>query len=51
MVIEDLLAALQELLEASNVMTSGQLPTEVELDRYKRAREWSRRLIDREGNS
>jgi len=48
MINEDLLAALQELLEASNVMTNGRLPTESELERYKRAGEWARRLIDRE---
>lgn len=45
---EDLLAALQELLEASSTMTSGQLPTASQLERYQRAREWSQRLIDRE---
>jgi len=48
---EDLLAALQELLEASGVMVSGQLPSESELERYLRAREWARRLINREGSS
>jgi len=51
MVNEDLFSALQELLEASNVMTSGRLPTESELERYQRARDWARRLINREGNS
>jgi len=45
---EDLLASLQELLEASSVMTSGQLPTASQLERYQRAREWAQRLIDRE---
>ena len=45
---EDLLAALQELLEASSAMTSGQLPTASQLERYQRAREWSQRLINRE---
>jgi predicted metal-dependent hydrolase len=45
---EDLLAALQELLEASSAMTSGQLPTASQLERYQRAREWSKRLLDRE---
>ena len=45
---EDLLASLQELLEASSAMTSGQLPTASQLERYKRAREWAQRLIDRE---
>jgi hypothetical protein len=51
MVNEDLLAALQELLEASIVMTSGALPTEAERERYMRARDWARRLINREENS
>jgi predicted metal-dependent hydrolase len=45
---EDLLAALQELLEASSAMTSGQLPTASHLERYQRAREWAKRLLDRE---
>lgn len=45
---EDLLAALQELLEASSVMTSGQLPSASQLERYQRAREWAQRLLDRE---
>lgn len=45
---EDLLASLQELLEASSAMTSGQLPTASQLERYQRAREWAQRLLDRE---
>ncbi len=45
---EDLLAALQELLEVSSVMTSGQLPTASQLERYERAKEWAQRLLDRE---
>lgn len=45
---EDLLAALQELLEASSAMTSGQLPSASQLERYHRAREWAQRLLDRE---
>ena len=45
---EDLLAALQELLEASSTMTSGQLPTASQLERYERAKEWAQRLLDRE---
>ena len=44
---EDLLAALQELLEASSAMTSGQLPSATQLERYHRAREWAQRLLDR----
>jgi hypothetical protein len=45
---EDLLASLQELLEASSVMTSGQLPSATQLERYQHAREWAQRLLDRE---
>jgi len=45
---EDLLAALQELLEASGDMTNGQLPSASQLERYQRAREWAQRLLDRE---
>jgi hypothetical protein len=45
---EDLLAALQELLDASSAMTSGQLPSATHLERYQRAREWAQRLLDRE---
>lgn len=45
---EDLLASLQELLEASSAMTSGQLPSASQLERYHRAREWAQRLLDRE---
>lgn len=45
---EDLLAALQELLEASSAMTSGQLPSATQMERYHCAREWAQRLLDRE---
>lgn len=45
---EDLLAALQELLEASGAMTNGQLPSATQLERYQKAREWAQRLLDRE---
>jgi hypothetical protein len=45
---EDLLAALQELLEASSAMTSGQLPSATQLERYQGAKEWAQRLLDRE---
>ena len=45
---EELLASLQELLEASSTMTSGQLPSATQLERYHRAREWAQRLINRE---
>jgi hypothetical protein len=45
---EDFLAALQELLEASRAMTSGQLPSASQMERYHRACEWAQRLLDRE---
>lgn len=45
---EDLLSALKELLEASSVMATGRLPTESQLERYMRAKEWAGRLINRE---
>jgi len=48
---EDLLAALQELLEASSAMTSGQLPSASQLERYQRAREWAQRLLDRDAKA
>jgi hypothetical protein len=41
----DLLAALKELHEASQAMTSGKLPSATELERYHRAIEWSKRVI------
>jgi len=46
---EDLLAALRELLEASSVITGGELPTPAQLERYNHAREWAQRLLDRQG--
>jgi len=45
---EDLLAVLQELLEASSAMTSGQLPSATQLERYQGAKKWAQRLLDRE---
>jgi len=42
---DDLLTALKELLEASLVMTSGQLPSSDDMERYNRAIEWSKRAI------
>jgi hypothetical protein len=48
---EDLLAALQELLDASSAMTSGQLPSASQLERYQRAREWAQRLLDRDAKA
>jgi hypothetical protein len=44
---DDLFAALKELLEASQAMTSGSLPSASELERYNRAVEWSKRVIAR----
>lgn len=41
----DLLAALKELREASLTMTSGNLHTATEMERYLRAIEWSKRVI------
>ena len=42
---DDLLSALKELLETSQAMTSGRLPSAFELERYLRALEWSKRVI------
>lgn len=41
----DLLAALKELRETSLVMTSGQLRSATEMERYYKALEWSKRVI------
>jgi len=46
---EDLQAALRELLKASSIISSGELPTADQLERYQRAREWAQRLLDRQG--
>lgn len=45
MMEDDLLAALKELHEASLAMTSGQLPSADDMQRYQRAIEWSKRVI------
>jgi hypothetical protein len=42
---DDLLSALKELLEASQAMTSGRLPTGDEMQRYHQAVEWAERVI------
>ena len=42
---DDLLAALKELLEASEVMTSGKSFTTEEMVRYKQSVEWAKRVI------
>jgi hypothetical protein len=43
---DDLLAALKELYEASQAMTNGSLPSATALQRYNRAIEWSKRVIE-----
>lgn len=46
MLIEnDLLAALKELRETSLIMTSGQLRSATEMERYYKALEWAKRVI------
>lgn len=42
---DDLLAALKELLEASEIMTSGAKFSAEEMVRYKRSVEWANRVI------
>ena len=46
MLEDDLLAALKELQEASLAMTSGKLPSAGDIERYHRAIEWSKRVIE-----
>lgn len=46
---DDLLAALKELLESSQSMTSGQLPSADEVERYVTAVDWANRVIARVG--
>ena len=43
---DDLLTALKELLEASLSMTSGKLPSAIDMERYNRSIEWSKRVIE-----
>ena len=43
---DDLLAALKELHEASQAMTSGRLHTAQDMERYHRAIAWSERVIE-----
>jgi hypothetical protein len=45
MMEEDLLSALKELQDSSLAMTSGKLPSGIDMERYNRAIEWSKRLI------
>ncbi len=42
----DLLAALKELQETSLAMTSGRLPSGSDMERFHRAIEWSKRVIE-----
>ena len=42
---DDLLTVLKELLEASQAMTSGRLPSADDMDRYNKAIVWSKRVI------
>ena len=42
---DDLLTVLKELLEASQAMTSGRLPSADDFERYNKAIEWSKRVI------
>ena len=42
---EDLLSVLKDLLEASEIMTSGTNITADEMVRYKRSIEWANRII------
>jgi hypothetical protein len=47
MMEDDLLTVLKELQEASLAMTSGQLPSADDMQRYQKAIEWSKRVISR----
>jgi hypothetical protein len=44
---DDLLTVLKEILDASQVMTAGNRFSADDMMRYKRAVEWSKRVIDR----
>lgn len=50
MIEDDLLAALKELLETSESMTSGKNFTADEMVRYKQSVEWAKRVIKLAGN-
>jgi len=43
----DLLSALRELYEASKEMTSGELPTDEQLERHQQALSWAERVMAR----
>jgi len=47
MLEDDLLSVLRELQEASLAMTDGTLPSASDMERYQRAIEWSKRIIER----
>lgn len=42
---DDLLSSLKELQEAALAMTSGQLPSADDMERFQRAIAWSKRVI------
>lgn len=42
---DDLLSALKELYESSNIMTSGQIPSADDMQRYYQALTWAERVI------
>ncbi len=42
---EDLLAALKELLDTSEIMTSGSHFSAEEMERFQRSKAWARRVI------
>jgi len=46
MIEDDLLTVLKELQEASLAMTSGRLPSADDMERFNRAIEWSKRVIE-----
>jgi len=51
MLEEELIAALEELYEASKAMTSGALHSAAEMERYQLALSWSERLIRHNKNT
>ncbi len=47
LLVDDLSSALKELQETALIMTSGKLPTASEMERFHKAIEWSKRVLDR----
>lgn len=45
MMEDELLTVLKELQEAAQIMTSGQLPSADDMERYARAIQWSKRVV------